>query len=434
MPGGQRIDRGRAAWALAVVPIALGLVLLAVLWVPRVQAALAGHSTFGPDATAVAPDFLTHYVVGRMALAGDLPRLYDLDAQQAARDAALPGAEVSRYLLPPATVVPFVPFALLPFPAAALAWTAVSFGLLAWAFRLTWRRSPLRGRQPTALVALALVGSYPFAMNLALGNNAALWVAVYALGARFYLSGRDIAAGLVLGFGALKPQLFLAVPVLLLAQRRWRALGTSAAVAVALGLSSLAVVGLEGARAYVDVLTSDFYRTEVALRNAWRMLSLPAFVRGVTGQDPSWVTAGIVAAGLGLLAWAVRRASPSAGFAAAVTISVAIAPHLFPYDGLVLAVPILLRGGLPGSGISAWALAAFWALTWWMGFSSFPQAGTFGGVPWAAIPVAVLAAGTLWGAQGERNEATGRQGRNPSPAPVPENPPCSQSAGPTDGP
>jgi hypothetical protein len=240
-------------------------------------------------------------------------------------------------------------------------------------------------------------------MNLVTGNNAALWLTIYALGARYLFAGRAVAAGLIFGFGALKPQLFLAIPVLLLVQRRWRALGTAAGVAVVLAAISLAMVGLEGARQYVGFLTSSAYRSDIAIPNAWRMLSFPAFIAGLYPDVPEWGTAVIAVGGLVALGWAIRRADLRLAYAAAVLVSVAVAPHLFLYDGMILAVPILLLAGGPPWGAPSWALALLWVLTWLVPFRGAPAVGTIWAAPWAVLPLLVLVVSAVRDAYTQRD-------------------------------
>ena len=358
---------------------------------------LPGTGIVDDAGNRIGPDFLTHYTAGRMVLAGEAAHFYDFPMQAAAQEAAL-GAPLDRpspFLLPPAAALIFVPFAMFSYQVAATLWAAVTIALMAVSLRLVWPLSPLRGQVSGAFATLALVGTYPVGMNLVTGNNAALWLAIYALGARYFLSGRAVAAGIVLGLGALKPQLFLAVPMVLLIQRRWRALGSATGVAVVLVAISLVMVGLDGARQYVDFLTSSAYRSDIAIPNAWRMLSVPAFIAGLYPDVPELGTAVIVVGGLVALGWAVRRADPRLAFAAAVLVSVVVAPHLFLYDCMVLAVPILLLAGGPPWGAPSWALAMLWSLTWLVPFQGAPATGTIWAVPWAVLPLLVLALAAL---------------------------------------
>jgi alpha-1,2-mannosyltransferase len=380
--------------AAAAIGGGLLLVLMLGFGLPRT---LRGVGITDEVGNRRGPDFLTHYTAGRMLLSGDAAHLDDAPLQASAQEAAL-GAPLDRpspFLLPPAAAFLFVPFALLPYSAAATLWAAATIALIIFSLRLIWSLSPLLGQMPSAFAALALIGTYPVGMNLVAGNNAALWLTIYALGARYLLSGRAVAAGLVLGFGALKPQLFLAVPILLFAQRRWRALGAFAGVAGVLAATSLALVGFGGARDYVAFLTSPAYRAEVAIPNAWRMLSLPAFVRGVFPGASDLIAVVIAIGGLVLLGWSIRRAPLPAAYAAAVLVSVMIDPHCFLYDGMVLAVPILLLAGGPGWGAPGWALAAFWLLTWAILFRNAPAPGSVGAIPWVVLPLLAITIAAL---------------------------------------
>jgi hypothetical protein len=402
---------------LYAVSVAVGGVLLALMLWFGLPTTIRGTGITDWDGNRRGSDFLTHYTAGRMVLAGDSSHLYDPSVLAAAQEAAL-GAPLDRpspFLLPPAAALIFAPFALLPYSVAATLWAVVTVGLIAFSLRELWPLSPLRGHVPCAFATLALVGTYPVGMNFVGGNNAALWLTIYALGARHLLTGRAVAAGLVLGFGALKPQLFLAVPVLLLVQRRWRTLGAFAGVAALLAAVSLALIEPAGARQYIAVLTSDTYRSEVAIPNAWRMLSLPAFVRGVIPGASDLVTVFIVIGGLALLGWAIRYASLPAAYAATVLVSVAIDPHCFLYDGLVLAVPILLRAGGPGWGAPSWALAALWLLTWTVPFRRPPAPGSIEAVPWVVLPLLAVTVAVLRDALVEHDHPPARTPASASP-------------------
>lgn len=292
------------------VGAAAGIILLVLTVGFGLARTLPGTGIVDNEGNRRGPDFLTHYTAGRMLLTGEAAHFYDLPVQAAAQEAAL-GAPLDRpspFLLPPVAALIFAPFATLPYQAAATAWAVTTIALIALSLRVVWPHSPLHGRVPVAFAMLALIGTYPVSMNLVGGNNAALWLTIYALGARYLFTGRAVAAGMVLGLGALKPQLFLAVPVLLLMQRRWHALGAFAAVSGLLAIVSLALVGPAGAQQYVGVLTSETYRADVAIPNTWRMLSLPAFVRGVFPAMNDMATVAIVIGGLCLLGWAVQRA------------------------------------------------------------------------------------------------------------------------------
>ena len=405
-------ESSRTTWLVAAAAVAGGVLLALMLWFGLPQT-IPGTVIVDAEGNRRGPDLLAHLAAARLVLAGDAAHLYDPRVQGAVQEAVLGTAldHVSPFLLPPVAAFLFVPFALLPYPVAATLWLIVSVALIGWSLRLLWPLSPLRGKIPSGFALPALVATYPVGMNLVGGNNAAVWLAIYALGARYLMTDRPVAAGLVLGFGALKPQLFLAVPVLLLAQRRWRALAAFAAIVALLAIISLALVGPAGARDYVTFLTSAEYRADVAVANTWRMLSLPAFIRGLGPDVPELLIVVVAVAGLIVLGWAVRRAPLATAYAAMVLTSVAIDPHCFLYDGMVLAVPILLLAGGPGWGTPGWALTALWLLTWAMLFRTVPAPGTIAAIPWVALPLLALTIAAWHDARDRGTPAAGAWGK-----------------------
>ncbi len=276
----------------------------------------------------------------------------------------------------------------------------LSVTLIVGSLRLLWAVSPLRGHVPGHHVAVLLLASYPIVDNLGSGQNAALWLALWTIGARLLLAGRELSAGAVLGLGALKPQLFLAAPVLFIARRQWRALRAWSLVAGILGAGSVGLVGIDGTRAYVELLTSDLYRDGVAVPLSWKMLSLPALGRALTPDAVAEPAALILfAAGLLALGWTARRASLPTTISAAVLVSVMVNPHGFLYDGLVLAVPLLLRPAPP-----TWLLSLLWLGMW-----SAPLRADLdspASAPWVALPLAGMALLALATARRESSNCT----------------------------
>lgn len=409
----------RVGIATLATVAAVGCLLLALTLVYGLPKTVAAVPIVDDAGMRRATDFLTHYTAGRMVLAGQGRDLYDARIQAAAQEAVLgsPLDDPSPFLLPPAAAFVFVPFSLLPFASAATLWVAFSVALTAASLARLWPISPWRGRYPATLVLGALVGTYPVGMNLVGANNAALWLAIYAFAARRYVGGEVAGAGLLLGLGALKPQLFLTAPVLLLARREWRGLAGFAVVAAGLAAASLAIVGPAGAAEYLGVLASDGYRDEVAAADAWRMLSLPALLRALDPLLSNLAVAAIVLAGWVLVWWVAPRAAPAGAFAITIVVGVVIDPHCFLYDGMVLFVPVLLGLGL-GNAWAVSALVALWAATWATTFRDAPAVGTVGAIPWAVLPLLALAAAAARGAlRGTDGSAAG--GSAPPAAPTP---------------
>ena len=329
------VDGGVTAGVIAVV----GVLIMAM------AVAIGSSDTFSAWGDTLSGDFLTNVAAGRMVLMGDGPQLYSADAISSARTQTLgasTAAETNPFLLPPVAAVFFAGFALVPFPAAAFIWAVASAGLMLASVRVLWLFLPASSQAEQIFRTAAMAGTWPVALNLLAGQNGALWLAIYTFGLRFLARGNPALAGLILGLGAVKPQLFLGVPVLLLVQRRWRALASFVATAAVLASASVVIVGLDGARAYAALISSDYYREALAIPSAWRMISIPAFVRGLAPAAVDALTIVVVVLGLIALGYAVRRAPLGAAYAATVLVSVAVAPHCFAYDGLVLAVPVMV--------------------------------------------------------------------------------------------
>lgn len=386
-------------WAnLATAAAAFSMTLLVVLgWSGGLATAISRDGPLTGDETMFMHDFLTHYAEGKLVLAGGFGQLYDPALQQQAQY-AVAGPDygyTSVYLLPPIASIIFAPFAMLPYLPAAILWAVCSIALIAASVRTIWEISPLRGRESAFLPAVAIAGSFPFAMNLLTGNNAALWLAIYAFGLRALFGGREVVAGIILGLGALKPQLFLAVPVLLLAQRRWRTFGAWAATSATLAVASFLMVGIDGAKQYVSFLASDRYESAVAVANTWRMPSLPALIRSIEPEGGNLVVYAVILGALILLAWCIRRASLPLAASAAVIVGVLVDPHVFAYDALVLVVPILIWAVTRPGGAPRGVLPAFWLLGWAMLFVTYPPPGSLAAIPWAVLPLTVLGAAAL---------------------------------------
>jgi hypothetical protein len=400
--------------------VAAGVAAVLGLLAWTVVAAIASSATVGRLGDSLSGDFLTNFAAGRMVLEGNASHLYDEEIISQARDRALgvQTNETNPYLLPPVAAVFFAAFALLPFPTAALAWAVLSVFLLATSIRVLWSFFPRLDRSVMVFRTAAMAGTWPVAMTIMGGQNGAIWLAVYTFGLHHLVKGNQAVAGLILGLGAVKPQLFLGVPVLLLFQRRWQALAAWTTTASALALVSLALAGVTGARSYVAVLMSGSYHVHAA-QNAWRMISIPAFLRSTLPSAAGVLTVVITIVGLCALGYVSSRASSLLlAYPAVVLVSIAIAPHCFVYDAVVLAVPIILGFGMFPDRMPRLVLGALWLLTWLAGLVT-PRPGSMLAatplaIPWAVVPVVLLAALALYDAMyrgvppTNASEATGR--------------------------
>jgi hypothetical protein len=377
--------------AYAAVFLILGMVALAAV-------VTAGDPPLDAGGTPIAVDFSAHYTAGRMALGGELDRLHDPLVQRShQRDFLGRGPEwdtVDLYLSPPFMAWVYAPFAALPYLPAAALWVALSAGMLVWALRLLWPLVPGLHRHGFGRFALVALSAQPVLELLGDGQDSAVGLLLVVGALRLLEARRDLAAGCLIGLGAFKPQLVFLLPVLLLVERRWRALAGAAAVALVLVVVSALSVGLDGLTAYVALLAGGAYRQQIRVE---KMVSLPALARTLlpaTRLGAALVGTAIAAALAAMLALAARKAPAQPArfrrlYAIAVVATLLASPHLFLYDCVLLFVPaaILLDAG-DRDDVQA-TLAILYLLLW---TTPLRIALTLGrpplwliGAPWAAL-------------------------------------------------
>ena len=337
----------------------------------------------------IAADLLARITGGAIVLAGQADRLYDT-AHQFDVSRAVLGASpraLTLYTAPPALALLYAPLSRLPYGVAAALWTALSMGLVALSVRLLWPIVPRLHRHGLPLALLLAFSYYPTIELLGNGQDAAFTLVLYAGGLRLILTGRGTMAGAVLGLGALKPQLFVLVPIWLAARGRWRALAAWIAVASGLAAGSVAIVGVEGALGYPALLASPIYNdSERAV--AWKTLSWVGPFRQVLPPEAVFPTT-VVATALGALAlWRLcrRTRDEALAYAQLVLVVALLSPKAMTYDYVILIVPAaILLDRLGDDHCVRLALAALAVLL----FSAAGRQAAFGAAPW---PISVLAA------------------------------------------
>jgi hypothetical protein len=152
---------------------------------------------------------------------------------------------------PPVLFLALAPLTFLPPPLAFLVWTLANLGLALVVLR------GLAGRfaAPAIVVVAAVLGVYfPLEQALFVGQvNVLILFGLY----RAYVDlerGHDLRAGLWAGLLLLKPQYAVGLGLVLLLKCRWRALAGLAIMGLALTMSSVALLGLDGLASYVSIL------------------------------------------------------------------------------------------------------------------------------------------------------------------------------------
>lgn len=307
---------------------------------------VTGGPLIGPGISAFFPDFLVFHAAGRAWIENQGALIYVSDALTSFQNALyadrLPGEVRFRpFFYPPTWLLMLLPFAAL---AVGKAYALFLSGTAALA-------TVLEGRHDWPGWVAILVS--PTAVWVALtGQNTFLSLALFYGGFRL-LDQAPAAAGILLGLLAYKPQLWLLVPLALVAARQWRALAWTIGTVVVMALASLAVFGPDLWRAFFDAAReagSARIVEEMLTRVSTQIVSL--FAAGYILGLPRSVASALQMAGAVLAVatvWAAFRRHPSspARTALLATATFLVSPYTLNYDLLLLmpAVVALFRQG-----------------------------------------------------------------------------------------
>jgi hypothetical protein len=291
-------------------------------------------------------DFMVFYTAARAVLDGDPALLFDgvaFTAHLNASFAALLAAPLTLhpFVYPPTFLLVAVPFGLLGFWWAYAVFLAASLALLLLALR-----SVIAAGWPWKLSVVAVLLSPATAFTVAVGQNAFLTTSLLVGG--FGLLGRaPLRAGILLGCLSFKPQLWLLVPVALLAARQWRVLAAALVTAAVFALLSLAVFGWAPWEHWFGLILGrdpQFADWLTAGRMYGQSMFAEAVLLGASHGLAQAVQAAAMLAGA-LLVWLAftRPALPAdMRLAVLLTATLLAAPHVSNYDAVMLTVAVAL--------------------------------------------------------------------------------------------
>ena len=288
-----------------------------------------------------AQDWMVFYTAARAFFDGNLPLIFDGETLTAALNQrfaaclALP-LNLHPWVYPPTFLLLFLPFGMLPPPASLAVFLLTGFvALLAAAFLYVGRG------QKRWIVAFSLVLCPAVPFNVLTGQNAFFTSAL--LVGSFGLLGRSpVVAGMLLGVLTFKPQLWLMVPVALVAARQWRALGCAAASALVLALFSLALFGPDIWRAWLELMTGTNEAYRAWLTNG-RLNGMSVFACATWLGAPRLVASvaqGIAVALAAAIVYAAFRRPATGALQLAVLLAATMlaAPHASTSDAVLLAL------------------------------------------------------------------------------------------------
>ena len=315
------------------------------------------------------PDLIGNVTGGHFAL-HDALRMYDRDAQHAYEIGVTNSPLfLDLYISPPHTALFFAPLSSLPFRAALVVFTALS--VVAFALALWKARAFAPDDRTFATFALAFAASEPFAETIIIGQTSGLMLLVWVAGIALALEKRDTAAGVILGLGAFKPQLFLLVPIVLVARKRWRLLGVFLATGAAMVAIGALACGPHAYVAWVDLLRSPAYG-DVREANMFHMCSIEALLHGLPFATAVHALVALAAIVL-LFSFARKSEDELRVWAAAILVTLFATPHLIIYDAVLFIVPALvLAPDAAKNRATRVAVIATFGLAWLVSIAHVP--------------------------------------------------------------
>jgi hypothetical protein len=278
--------------------------------------------------------------------------LYDLEAQRLTWQ-ELPGVWWFPNVYTPALAVAMIPFTHLSRDAGYALWSAILLACTLVSWHLL---APGDWKTRLALLPMVFV---PDLVRLGLIMGQIIAVQMAALGLCYYLlcRGKERAAGVALIVVALKPQVMLLVPFALLAAGKRKLFATWAICMAAIGIGVLALIGFDGAAAYLQRL--DYAQTH--LQEFWVTWSF-SLARWFESRTLLRLIE-FAAAGLALFTAWRHREQPEIAIAAGLVGSLIASPFLHPDDYMLLfpAGWLLLRA-VPGFLTAAALLLGYGAM------------------------------------------------------------------------
>jgi len=288
-------------------------------------------------------DFNQYYAAGRLVGTG---RLYDWDSIRAVELEHT--TRTVTFTRIPAFAVAFKPLTWLPWTAARGIWFGIGIAALA-GFVWLW---PGINR---GWASVAVLWSMPVALCLATGQDSVLFLFFFALGLRLLQDGRDWWAGFVFSLCIAKPHLALLVPVLLIAQMRWKAIVSGAAGVIAsIGVCFLSGEGsdwphrlltltsrIDGHPLAGGLAAANFPPAEAPER----MPNLRGLLWFFGGGIPAEIVVGLIVV---VAVWFIsrKRSVPVSG-TIALAGGLLLSHHAYVYDALLL-IPALILPFLRG--------------------------------------------------------------------------------------
>lgn len=297
---------------------------------------LSGGPYIGPQRWVLFPDFIVYHAAGRALLEGNAGAIYSLAAFSDYLNLHYADyfnrklVNFRPFMYPPPWLLLIMPLALLG--------VATGYGVF---MAITGTLAAVLVGRANFWIWMAALTSPAALWTMIAGQNAFLNVGLFYGGMRL-LDRSPMAAGILLGLLSYKPQLFVLIPVALLAARRWRALAWAIGTAAFMALASLLVFGpalwiqfLEMAR---ESSTSQF--TDQMYRHVATFMTTIQAAGRLLGVPPALATIAHLAGALAALitVWRAFSRHPPGDETTAILAAgtLLVSPYLINYDLLLL--------------------------------------------------------------------------------------------------
>ena len=339
-----------------------GLALLLALRFARFTADVALRPSHG---------FAAYYTAARLLREGDdVSRFYDDAWFRAHVEAYTPNIGDIYRPNPPTTALLLLPLADLDYSGVRLVWTLLSLVCLIAAGGWLLQQVGLRGWWLPGFIAFALAYQ-PLYANVRLGQAYVLLLGLLVVAWYGYRERRAGTLGIALGLMLVFKMAGGLIWLLLMVQRRWRALAWAVATVLVTAVASLWWVGLDAWRTYLRLLPRLPTRPELAVTAYQTQFG---FIHHLLSFDARWNPQPLLRApalgtwltGLGfaaLTALSIHRAyvseQPDLVFATFVIASVILSPLSLDYHYTLLLLPIAVLAAWVQEAASRWSWIAF---------------------------------------------------------------------------
>jgi hypothetical protein len=281
---------------------------------------------FGILSQGLRSDWLGFYTGGKFLIEGNAGDLYNPDLIHAWQEPLI-GDYFIQFLYAPAFAILYAPLAWAPLSVARVIWTIIT---LVAALAAAWISSRWSGLSKQVSM-LGIVAFPPLAYSLAVGQNSALTLLIFAGVAWLEWKGRqDYLPGVLAGLALYKPQLLIPLLIFWLVKKRWKSLLGFIGSGFIIGVISL-IISPGATLEYLQFTFTFFQRAEQGGASTSNISSFA--IQPVLGI----IVAIVVLSILFLLS---RQKNKRYLIAILWLAPLLVTPYIIIYDMLLLALPI----------------------------------------------------------------------------------------------